>query len=401
MPRIRIPPSPPPRPGSRAGFSLVELLVTLVVLSMILAPAVLFFQSQNKSFIRSSEKMDLLQNARYSVTHVERILRTLGAGVTGQQPMLVYGGDEVVAFNTDYIETDTTDYRWAVNFNPSVSATDAEAWDAAAAGVVPASSPAYAYPSVTYTQANGARSLAETKMFWLAQDSTTGRSDDYALWERTNDGAAELIARNILAYPGRPFFQYFLARRLSSGADTVIIASGALLPLIRRWPQAGDTPTDTANKVRPDSVRSIRLNFRITNGHTGTAERTRDFSQVIQVPNNGLPSPNVCGRSPMSPLNFTATQDVTVGSGIIHLGWDRSPDHGNGEYDVRQYVLWQRPDTGTVWRDPLMMVKADTTTQYTIPIAGLVPGEGYDFAVAAQDCTPSTSTLVAVTQVAP
>jgi hypothetical protein len=48
-----------------------------------------------------------------------------------------------------------------------------------------------------------------------------------------------------------------------------------------------------------------------------------------------------------------------------------------------------------------MMVKADTTTVYSIPIAGLVPGDAYDFALAAQDCTPSTSTLVAVTQAAP
>jgi prepilin-type N-terminal cleavage/methylation domain-containing protein len=390
-----------PRPRRRAGFSLVELLVTLVVLTMIMGTTVTFFQHQNKSFLQGSEKMDLLQHARYAVTHVERILRTLGSGVTGQQPMLVYGGDDAVAFNSDFIETDTTDYRWAVNFNPTLPAVDAQAWDAAAAAVIPASSPPYTYPAVTYTQANGARSLAETKMFWLASDSTTARSDDYVLWERTNSGTAEVIARNILAYPGRPFFQYFLARRLSTGADTVIIASGGLLPLIRRWPQAGDTPTDTANKVRPDSVRSIRLNLRITNGLTGSAERTRDFSQLIQVPNNGLPSPNVCGRSPMAPLGVLATPDLTPGSGIVNLSWQRSPDHGSGEFDVRQYVLYQRDDTATTWRDPLMMILADTTTAYLITIGGLVSGEAYDFGVAAQDCTPSTSTIIASTQTAP
>lgn len=394
--------SAPLRPTrSRAGFTLVELLVTLVVLSMIMGTTVLFFQNQNKSFLRGGERMDLLQNARYTVSQVERILRTLGAGVTGQQPMLVYGGNDVVAFNTDYVETDTTDYRWAVNFNPSIPANDALAWDASLAAPIPNSSPSYTYPTVTYTQANGAPSLAETKLFWFAPDSTTSRTDDYILWERTNSGTAELIARNILAYPGRPFLEYFLARRLSTGADTVIVASGSLLPLIRRWPQTGDSPADTANKVRPDSVRAIRINIRITNGQTGAAERTRDFSQIIQVPNNGLPSPNVCGRSPLAPLNFAAVQDTVPGSGIVFLEWNRSPDHGGGEFDVRQYVLWQRPDTATVWRDPLMMVKADTTTAYSIPIGGLVPGEVYDFAIAAQDCTPSMSTLALVTQTAP
>jgi type II secretory pathway pseudopilin PulG len=386
---------------SRAGFSLVELLVTLIVMTMITGTTVLFFQNQNRSFLRGSDNMDLLQNARFTVSQVERILRTLGAGVTGQQPMLVYGGNDVVAFNTDYIETDTTNYRWAVNFNPSIPPANALAWTAGAATPIPNSSPSYTYPSVTYTQANGAQSLAETKMFWLALDSATTRVDDYILWERTNDSAAEAIARNLLVYPGRPFFEYFLARRLSTGADTMIVASGSLLPLIRQWPQAGDTPADTAMKVRPDSVRAIRINIRVTNGQTGSAERVRDFSQMIQVPNNGLPSPNVCGRSPFAPTAVAATPDTVPGSGLIFLGWQRSPDHGGGEFDVRQYVLFQRDDTATVWLDPLMMVKADTTTVYSIPIAGLVPGSAYDFAVAAQDCTPAESSLMAVTQTAP
>jgi prepilin-type N-terminal cleavage/methylation domain-containing protein len=393
----------PRRSGStrQRGFTLVELLITLIVLTMIMGTTVVFFQQQNRSFLRSGEAMDLLQNARYSVSQLERLLRTLGSGVTGQQPMLVYGGNGVLAFNTDYIETDTTDYRWAVNFNPSVAAADAQAWDVARATAIPNSSPTYTYPPVTYTQANGAPSLAETKIFWFALDSTTARVDDYVLWERTNDGAAEMIAGNILAYPGRPFFEYFQARRLNTGADTMIIGSGALLPYIRRTLQAGDTPADTASKVRPDSVRAVRVNIRITNGQTGTAERTRQFSQLIQLPNNGLPSPNVCGRSPLSPTSVTATPDVTPGSGLVFVGWTRSPDHDAGEFDVRQYVLYQRDDTATTWRDPLMMIVADTTTAFLTPIAGLVSGQGYDFGVAAQDCTPSTSTIVQTTVVAP
>jgi len=391
-----------PRPlDHRAGFSLVELLVTLIVMTMIMGTTVVFFQSQNRAFINGSQKVDLLQNARYSVTEVERILRTMGAGVTGQQPMLVYGGNDVVAFNTDYVENDTTNYRWAVNFNPSVSTADAEAWDATQASAIPNSSPSYTYPSVTYSQANGAVSLAETKIFWFAPDSATARTDDYILWERTNGSAGEVVARNVLAYPGRPFLEYFLARRLSSGADTMLIASGSLVPLKRQWPQVGDTPADTAMKVRPDSVRAIRINIQITNGDTGTAQRTRLFSQLIEVPNNGLPTPTVCGRAPFTPLNFAATQDTIPGDGIIYLSWNRSPDDHGGEYDVRQYILYQRDDTATVWRDPLIMVKADTTTAYSIPIAGLATGAAYDFAIAAQDCTPSTSTLVQVTQTAP
>ena len=182
---------------SQAGFSLVELLVTLVVISMIMGTTVLFFQNQNKAFIKGSEKMDLLQNARYTVTQLERLVRTLGAGVTGQQPMMVYGGNDVIAFNTDYLETDTTNYRWAVNFNPSIAPALGTAWTIGNAGTIPNSS--YIYPPQTFLLGNGAPSPAETKIFWFSADSTTTRTDDYILWERTNTGTAEYIARNILA----------------------------------------------------------------------------------------------------------------------------------------------------------------------------------------------------------
>ncbi|MBM4188642.1 MAG: prepilin-type N-terminal cleavage/methylation domain-containing protein [Gemmatimonadetes bacterium] len=382
---------------NRSGFSLVELLVTLIVLTMIMGTTVMFFQSQGKAFGNAGEKMDLLQNARYTVTQVERLLRTLGAGVTGQQPMLVYGASNVVAFNTDFDEADTTDYRWAVNFNPSIATTEAVAWTVGTAGVIPNSSPGYTYPTQNYAQGNGAVSLAETKIFWFAQDSTTTRTDDYILWERTNNATPEFIARNILAYPGRPFLEFMLARRLNTGADTMLIASGSLLPLKRLWPQAGWTPTDTANAVRPDSVRAIRINIRVTNGKTGTDERTRDFSPMIQVPNNGLPSPNVCGRSPFAPTAFTAYSDTAPGSGVVYFRWTRSPDHGGGEFDVRQYVLWRRDDTATVWSDPLILVKADTTVTYdSVAVGGQVSGNAYDYAIAAQDCTPAVSTMLMV-----
>lgn len=383
---------------STAGFSLVELLITLVVLTLIMGTTVMFFQTQSRSFARGNESIDVLQNARFSVTHVERILRTLGSGVTGEQPMMVYGGNDVVAFNTDFVETDTTDFRWAVNWNPSLPGEDAMVWQIENATVVPNTS--YTYPPRTFTLGNGLPSPAETKIFWLAPDSSTTRTDDYVLWERTNSGEQEYIARNILAYPGRPFFQYFLDRR-TAGVPNLVIATGTDLPLRRRVLESTFSSADSSNAVRPDSIRAIRINLRITNGKTGADERVRDFSQLIQVPNNGLASPNVCGRSPFPPATFNAVPDTSVGSGVITLTWTRSADHGGGEYDVRQYVLYQRDDTATVWTDPLMMVRADTTTVYAVLLGGLAPGAAYDFGVAAQDCTPSQSSIVMVTQTAP
>ena len=42
-----------------------------------------------------------------------------------------------------------------------------------------------------------------------------------------------------------------------------------------------------------------------TNGESGTAERFRDLSTTIEVPNNGIPLPTVCGRVPLEPGALT------------------------------------------------------------------------------------------------
>lgn len=384
----------------RRGFSLLEALIAMLILTMIAASAVGFFRSQNQSMIRGAERLDMIQNARFGVGQVERIVRTLGAGVTGLQPMLVYGGDSILAFNADYTERDSTDFRWAVNLNPYVSDAATQVWDVAAAGALPTTT--YVYPPQTFRQANGAPSPAETVIFYLEPDASTPRPDDLMLMMRINGGQADLVTRNLLLYPGRPFFEYSLVRRLNSGADTVFFASGALKPLIRRIPDATFSGADSANAIRPDSVRAIRINFRVTNGLTGAAEKTSTVSTMIAVPNNGLLDASICGRSPFPVSNVTATPDATPGSGFIDLSWNPSPDQTGGEADVWQYVVYRRVLGVTVWDDPILnMRREDGLPTYAVSFGGHASGTTYEFAVAAQDCTPRQSTLVTATAVAP
>ena len=62
------------------GFTLIEMLITMIILVAVMGATVSFFRSQNQSFLDASRRLDALQNARFAISQVERELRTLGAG---------------------------------------------------------------------------------------------------------------------------------------------------------------------------------------------------------------------------------------------------------------------------------------------------------------------------------
>lgn len=107
------------RTGKASGFTLIELMLTMVILSMIMGATIAVFRSQTKSFRLVGERMDLFQNMRYALTTVDRALRTAGSGVANQQPMFIYGGSSVVAFNSNYT-VELQDFC-AVNVNPDAA----------------------------------------------------------------------------------------------------------------------------------------------------------------------------------------------------------------------------------------------------------------------------------------
>lgn len=379
-------------PLDRAGFSLLEVMISLIVLSLVMGSAVALLRSQTRGFATGADRTDLYQNGRYVVTTLERIVRTVGAGVAGTQPMIVYGDGNTFAFNADYTESDTSDMRWAVYFNPDADSVGTVAWDSAAATVIPNSSPSYTYPAVNYRMANGATGSAETLILYFSADASTARVDDYTLSLRFNALTPTVVARNILADSlGRPFFEYL---RISANA-LVPVASGNL-PLMRRALIPGITPADSQAYQLPDSVRAVQINFRVTNGKTGADERRWAVSTVVEVPNNGLPQPIVCGRTPLGPATVDAAWDSVAGSETVNLTWTPSPDDGGAEQDVRQYIIYRHDDTAVPsppW-ELLANVRADASPTYTWVSAGNLPGIVYRFAVVAQDCTPNVSGMV-------
>ncbi len=380
-----------------AGFTLIELLVVISMLGIITAATFSLFRSQSQSFRSNTQRFDLVQNVRSAIELSERTIRTMGAGVAGEQPVLVYGANNVLAFNADYTERDTVDMRWAAYWNSDTPVEETVAWDVASASTIPNSSPGYTYPTVTYRLGNGSLSPAETYILWFESDAGTSRSDDYILWQRLNNGTPEILSRNLLpATDGRPFFE-FLMHRNTSGADDLIIATGSLLPLIRRPLSTAVSGADSADFSRPDSVRAVRLNFKITNGQSGAEERFREVTTVVEVPNNGIPMPTVCGRAPFPVAGFTAVESPP-GSGVILLRWTRSTDQDAGEVDVRQYVVWRKLAAAPAFAEPLLVVRSEAdTVDYLTDVGDHAIGSTYTFGVAAQDCTPSFSSILQAT----
>jgi len=376
----------------RAGFTLVELLIGITMTAAVMGAGFSLFQSQSRFFGTNEQRYDMMQNSRGALEDAQRVIRTMGAGVPNTQPVLVYGDNNVLAFNSDFVEQDTVDTRWAAYFNAEAPVAETISWDVGNASNIPGT--AYNYPPANFLLGSGDPSPAETYTFYFSADSSTARTDDYILWQRVNNGTPTLVARNILAHPsGQPFFEY-LARRSLVGGDTLFTEPTGNLPLERTI--VTSTTVDTAAATRPDSVRAIRMNMRFTNGQTGTAERFRDVQTTVQVPNNGIPLPTVCGRNPIAPTSFVAV-DTVFGSGQLWLTWGKSVDQDAGEQDVLQYILYRKLQSATAWSDPLTIIKRiPGQATYTEMIAGNTPGVPYTFGVSAQDCTPNESTITTI-----
>jgi prepilin-type N-terminal cleavage/methylation domain-containing protein len=382
-------------PGPSAGFTLVELLLAMVILSMVMGAIVSLLRSQTRTFQLSGQKMELSQNMRYAVGTIDRSLRTTGAGVANQQPMFIYGGNDIVAFNSNY--THVNQDRCAVNINPDAPVGSYEIMPLASAYVFP--NTAFTYPSMTYTSAT---CQAETILFYFRPDSSTGEPNDFVLMEKVNAMPAELVAKNLFAYPGRPFFEYFV-HPLSlivppAARDSLVLAgtagSGIVLPIrhsVAIHGSPADSALDPSNSYLADSVKAVRINIRVSNGLTGVDQRLRDISTVVGLPNNGLVQLKDCGTAPLLNGVLTATPNAAGNPPSVTLQWPASFDEVAGETDINQYNIYRRLLGDPAFGSALLTIPAGQPPPYVFADNGVAAGTDYVYAVGAQDCTPSES----------
>lgn len=393
------------RARSSAGFTLIELMLTMVILSLVMGATLAVFRAQTRTFRLGGERMELFQNMRYAVSSIDRVLRTTGAGVANLQPMFIYGGNNVVAFNSNYTHNDVD--GCAVNVNPDAPPGSFDILPVTAAYQLP--NTGFTYPATTYA-VNVCR--AETIIFYFRPDSsTTDIGDDFVLMQKVNAMPAERIARNIMAYPGRPFFQYFVHPRdlivPPAARDSLVIAgtagSGIVLPIIHSVAIHGspaDSSGDPSNSFLADSVKAVRINLRVSNGLAGAEQRFRDLSTTVSLPNNGLVQLKTCGGPPILLGALTATPNVVGDPPSVRLTWPASFDEAAGETDVNQYNVYRRL-LAEPFGSALLTIPAGQPPPYVLVDDGVEAGAEYVYAVGAQDCTPSESVRLGSVTVSP
>ena len=154
---------------------------------------------------------------------------------------------------------------------------------------------------------------------------------------------------------------------------------------------------------RIDSLRSVLVSFKVTNGEVGTRERSERISFNVPLPNMGLKNLKICGGEPILGQPLNAAYDNTGGSDKVRLTWNRAYDENSGEKDVVRYVLWRRqlaPVLEPVYGDPLTSIAAGFANYlYIDPTVDAATT--YEYRLSAQDCSPKLSTPVTTTATIP
>ena len=369
----------PPMPGStavrerrRAGFTLVEMMMAMLLTVLVFAITVPFFRMQTTAVDVTAGRLDALQNARYAQNAIDRELRLAG-GVTGQ-PLVVQAAPFAVTFNVDLRSRRVNDPN-ATYYDPTADSLSTESWLPARQKTLPVSTKMY--PLVQYNDQSGLQSPAETISFMVYLDASSGRPDIYSLFRRVNDRDSTLISRNLwIPVDTNYFFRYY--RTDATGVISQI--PQASLPIY--W--------DAANAPL-DSVRVVEMRVA---GLFRDVRKQKDVIRTIyhrtRLLNAGMLKERTCGSPPLPPPSANAVRDVT-GSGAtkdIRVTWTRSPEELGGEKDVATYLVQRQQGAGP-WI-VLANIVAIGTASYTYLDEQFQPGL-WTYGVVAQDCTPSNS----------
>lgn len=372
---------------ARRGFTLVELLISLLLFAVISGAAVQYMRRQSNLVTRETSRVDALQNAQFAGSQMERELRQAGAGVLDIQPMMVQLDSEAVTFNANMVSLDSGDVR-AVYQLPDADPDAVRGMRQGESRALPNSLPIKLYPDTTYN-ISGVTTNAETISYWFRPDSSSAHPNRYVLFRRVNATTPTLVARDIAKDPRDtvPFITYFTA-------DTL----GALVPIPRsRFPiihgKLHGAAADTGVRALADSVRVIRLHFLAAARDSRTGkDALRTVETWVRLMNAGLLQRTTCGQPPYGPTAVAATSSAPLAEvKTVTLTWSRSSDDGGGERDIQRYAIYRKLASDPAYGDPFASISASSVASYSFVDGQVLPNESYTYGVVAQDCTPLLS----------
>ena len=363
--------------AQRQGMTLIEMMVALVIFALVLASALGALRSQTRGFDRGADEMSVLQNMRFAADLMEQEIRAAGNNLAPNQPPVVYAGVNSVAINADLISNTPGDL-FAVYVDPDASAAEVTGFLLANQQNIPQSLPAFNYPVADYFG-----NVAETIIFYFEPDTSTADGADFRLMRQANDQPAEVVIRNVLPHPDRPFFQYF-HETTDGRIDSV---PSAWYPLAH-----ADAAYTGDQDIQINKLRAVEVNYTVSNGRTGAEQRTQQMSFVVSMPNTGIAPPPNCGAAPALGVAVAATTVGWLGSERVDLTWPPAVDDIGGARDVERYVIWRRVGaSGPPWGNPYSSIPAGRSTSYTFSDENVTVGQTYFYLIAAQDCTPIMS----------
>jgi type II secretory pathway pseudopilin PulG len=368
---------------TRAGFTILELMLSMVMLLTIMGAALNLYQRQTRTVAQQARKLDALANAQYAMGAIERELRIAGVGVGPGQPVLVAATSKSIVFNTNLVSRDSNDFT-AVYLNLDADPATTGAFPVSRRLMLPGQTTDI-YPDSTYRARNGAVSLAETIAFWFSRDSTSTDPTEHVLFRRVNDAPAEVVAKGILITAADTVFQYFKADTL----DRLTPITPATLPLTH-VAASHLSGGDTARFALIDSVRIVRMRIKSVTRVMNQPPTVRRAETVVRILNAGMAGASTCGQTPL-PTGVLAAVITPQGGAL--LTWSSSIDQDGGERDVQRYAIYRRaPIAGTAWDEPITSIPAaGSQGTYTYTDNNAPRGQSWEYGVAAQDCTPSNS----------
>ena len=373
-----------PRPRARAGFTVLELTVSMVVMGIVLGLTIPLFRDQIKFYEKNAGRVDAQQNARYGVSMIDRELRAAGVGLPDGQPLVVLAGPNAITFNGDLVSRNEDDVS-AVYYDPNADESEVSALSRETSVTLPLTS--WTYPDTTYTQQGGAPSAAETVSYWVAADTEPGAGGLSALFRRVNQGPVTLVAKALKLKSGEPVFRYF---KTDTTGRPVEIAQSKLP--IWHFSKIHNSKTDTLTSALTDSIRIIRVHLNgVYTDRSGT-QVMRSIDTSVRIMNSGLLKLPTCGEPPL----FTSTVTAT-GSGSpskVVLTWTRATDENGGEKDVEMYSIYRRLPDDDAFTEPFASVPAGQTN-YSFTDTQVTPGDRWVYGITAQDCDAQSSQLQA------